>query len=232
LAEYLRYGGGDVLVVREPGATRIGESVRELVLNRQHEEMRVHTEMLLFMASRAQLVREMVLNALNEGFTVLADRFLASTYAYQGIVPEVAEEYQFEGVPFEEIDSVAKVALGKDFPTFTTIIFSVNLSTSMKRMHGAEIARHGNRVLHGASGNQLFLFGDRLEHMAAKYQAKVAAMYGYLVRTQPEKYIAVDAAGSPDAVFGRLLKVLNRHYFVKDSDQQSVDGCRGRDHIF
>jgi len=74
-----------VRVVREPGGTAIGEQVRKVLLDKENGKMTVGTELLLYMASRAQLVHEVIRPSLDEGLIVLADRFLASSIVYQGI---------------------------------------------------------------------------------------------------------------------------------------------------
>lgn len=84
LIEYLEKKGYEVVFVREPGSTKIGEKIRHLLLDVEHQEMSILTEMLLYMAARAQLVREVIRPALVKGAIVLCDRFYDSTLAYQG----------------------------------------------------------------------------------------------------------------------------------------------------
>src|SRR2546423_1602911 len=73
----------DVLAVRDPGSTRIGEQVRAILLNPDHVEMGMRCEMLLYMAARAQMMRQQIRPALEAGRTVVSDRFVSSTLAYQ-----------------------------------------------------------------------------------------------------------------------------------------------------
>lgn len=85
LEQYLKEAGYECLITREPGGTVIGEEVRELILNPEYKEMSPVTEMLLYAASRAQLVHEVIGPALEEGRIVISDRFVDSSIVYQGI---------------------------------------------------------------------------------------------------------------------------------------------------
>ena len=85
LKEYLEEAGYECLITREPGGTVIGEEVRQLILNPEHKELSPVTEMLLYAASRAQLVHEVIGPALEEGKIVISDRFVDSSIVYQGI---------------------------------------------------------------------------------------------------------------------------------------------------
>lgn len=85
LKEYLEEAGYECLITREPGGTVIGEEIRQLILNPEHKEMSPVTEMLLYAASRAQLVHEVIGLALEEGKIVISDRFVDSSIVYQGI---------------------------------------------------------------------------------------------------------------------------------------------------
>ena len=120
-----RENGLEVCEVREPGGTAIGEQVRGILLNRQFGEMGVRCEMLLYMASRAQLVEQRIRPALEQGHLVLADRFIASTLAYQGTAG---------GLPMSEIAAVAMVATGGLEPDLN-IVFDVDEDTAAKRLN-------------------------------------------------------------------------------------------------
>ena len=85
LEQYVKEAGYECLITREPGGTVIGEEVRELILNPEYKEMSPVTEMLLYAASRAQLVHEVIGPALEAGKIVISDRFVDSSIVYQGI---------------------------------------------------------------------------------------------------------------------------------------------------
>src|SRR5262245_61665830 len=84
LADHLAKQGYSILRLREPGGTRIGEQIREVLHNHDHNEMNPRAEVLLYSAARAQIVAEVIRPALEEGKVVLCDRFFDSTFAYQG----------------------------------------------------------------------------------------------------------------------------------------------------
>ena len=85
LKEYLKEQGHEIIVTREPGGTVIGEEIRDIILNPSHKAMSDVTEMLLYAASRAQLMSEVIGPALEEGKIVISDRFVDSSIVYQGI---------------------------------------------------------------------------------------------------------------------------------------------------
>ncbi|MEM8781371.1 MAG: dTMP kinase [Planctomycetota bacterium] len=120
--------GIEVCEVREPGGTAIGERVRDLLLHYRdddHGAMAPACEMLLFMASRAQLIVERVRPALERGCLVLADRFISSTLAYQGTAG---------GTPVADILRVGQVALGETWPD-RVVVFDVDEATAAQRLN-------------------------------------------------------------------------------------------------
>ncbi|MFW5652721.1 MAG: dTMP kinase [Planctomycetota bacterium] len=124
-ADSVRAKGVRVCEVREPGGTAIGERTRDLLLDPAHTEMDVRCEMLLYMASRAQLVEERVRPALDRGELVLADRFVSSTFAYQGTAG---------GMALAEIESTARIACGRTWPDWW-VIFDVDERTAAQRLN-------------------------------------------------------------------------------------------------
>ncbi|MCP4758142.1 MAG: dTMP kinase [Planctomycetes bacterium] len=124
-ARTARGAGMEVVEVREPGGTSVGEQVRDVLLDPANTDMTVRCEMLLYMASRAQLVEQTISPALKRGALVLADRFVASTCAYQGTAG---------GVPMKDILDVAEVATGHRMPDLT-VVFDVDEETAAKRLN-------------------------------------------------------------------------------------------------
>ena len=116
--------GVDVCEVREPGGTHVGERIREALLEHSDEEMSVRCEMLLYMASRAQLVEQRIVPALTRRACVVADRFVSSTLAYQGTAG---------GLPPPDIHAVAAIACGGVKPDLV-IIFDLDERTAMSRL--------------------------------------------------------------------------------------------------
>jgi len=147
-ARFIEQAGVEVEEVREPGGTAVGEYIRKVLLDpdieRDHR-MALRCEMMLYMASRAQLVEERIRPALAADKCVLADRFVSSTLAYQGAGG---------GFPIDDIKKVADVAIGDDWPDLT-IVFDVDEQTAAHRLNplldrmelkGAEYHR---KVRHG-----------------------------------------------------------------------------------
>jgi dTMP kinase len=113
LAERALAAGVEVLRVRDPGSTRIGERIRSILLDPAHQEMGMRCEMLLYMAARAQMMVELILPALQAGRLVVCDRFVSSTLAYQ---------LDGDGLRAEEIRAVAQIAIKGRWPDLMLIL--------------------------------------------------------------------------------------------------------------
>lgn len=113
LADRLRYEKHDVLVLREPGGTPVGENVRSILLDLQSSSMTAVGEFLLFSASRAQLVENVIKPALASGAVVICDRFYDSSTTYQG---------WGRGIPLEAIRTINELATGRLVPDLTFFI--------------------------------------------------------------------------------------------------------------
>lgn len=124
-SRFLESRGVNVCEVREPGGTQIGEQIRKLLLDPIHDLMDARCEMLLYMASRAQLVTERIQPALAQGSCVLADRFISSTLAYQGAAG---------GMPLDDILHVGRIAVGDRWPDLV-VIFDVDSRTAAHRLN-------------------------------------------------------------------------------------------------
>jgi dTMP kinase len=118
-------GAPDVLLVRDPGTTRIGEQVRTILLNPDHDEMGMRCEMLLYMAARAQMMAETILPALGAGKLVIGDRFVSSTLAYQ---------LGGDGLTAAEIRAVAEIATKGRWPDLT-ILLDLSADASIARVN-------------------------------------------------------------------------------------------------
>lgn len=178
--------GLHVCEVREPGSTRMGEEIRHLVLDQKKTdgiEVDGTCEMLLFMAARAQLVAEKIRPALLRGELVLADRFIASTLAYQGTAG---------GTPIEDILAIGKVALKGCWPDLT-VVFDVDAQTADQRM---------NPLLRGKEFSHA---KDRIESKGMAFHRRVRQGYLEQAKIAPDKYLVVDASKEPDVVFAELV---------------------------
>src|SRR5919206_3697845 len=134
---HLHSRGYPVILVREPGGTRIGDLIRRIVLDLQHTEMAATTEMLLFSAARAQLVSQVIRPYLEQGGIVLCDRYADSTYAYQG--------YGL-GHNLEELRAITAVATGGLLPDVTIYLdLTADEGLERKRRKRQETADQQNR---------------------------------------------------------------------------------------
>lgn len=118
----------EVVQVRDPGATPIGERIRAILLDPAHGEMAMRCEMLLYMAARAQMMAELILPALNEGKTVLCDRFVSSTLAYQ---------LGGDGLTTGDINAVADVAIRNRRPDLI-VLLDMPVERSFERVRRAK----------------------------------------------------------------------------------------------
>jgi dTMP kinase len=125
LRSALESRGIKVIAARDPGATRVGEQVRAILLNPDTADLNMRCEMLLYMAARAQLMAETILPALNAGHCVICDRFVSSTLAYQ---------LGGDGLTAGEITAVADIAINRRWPDLT-IILDMPLEQSQKRLN-------------------------------------------------------------------------------------------------
>ena len=192
LSEYCSGLGVGVEEVREPGGTSIGEQIRSLLLDPANEAMVVRAEMLLYMASRAQLLAERIAPALDQNRLVLADRFISSTLAYQGTAG---------GLSPEEIAIVGKVVLGGESgrQPDLVVIFDVDGETAARRRAGDSSRSHDGED----AAN-----GDRMEQKGLEFQRRVREGYLDQVRRDPDGYLLIDASQEPDVVFESLLAGL------------------------
>ncbi|AEE90225.1 Thymidylate kinase [Tepidanaerobacter acetatoxydans Re1] len=124
ISEYLRTKGFKVLVTREPGGTSLGEKLRKLLLTLEGESPVPEAEALIYAASRAQLVKKVIVPALEDGYIVLCDRFVDSSLAYQGWA---------RGLGIKELTDINGWFLKNNWPDLT-IILDVDPSQSLKRL--------------------------------------------------------------------------------------------------
>ena len=124
LVDWLKEQGAAVETFREPGGTAIGEKIRQILLNPEHIQMSTRSELLLYMAARAQLWEEKIAPALKEDKCVVLDRWLSSTCAYQGCAG---------GFGMDNVIKIATDCLERPWPDLT-IILDVDLETAAKRL--------------------------------------------------------------------------------------------------
>ncbi len=184
LAQSLRAGGLEVVETRDPGGTAIGDKIRAILLDRGNEEMAVACETMLYMASRAQLVQQVVRPAVARGACVVCDRYVSSTIAYQGA----------GGADVEAVRRVADVAIGGVWPDLT-VILDLPHDEGLRR----SAARHGGKI-------------DRMEAKGLVFHAKVRELFLQQAYAQPQRFAVIDASGSVEQVQPRLLEAVLSHF--------------------
>jgi dTMP kinase len=184
--------GEHVCEVREPGGTPVGEQIRQVLLSKDNAGMSLRCEMLLYMASRAQLVESRIRPALAAGHIVIADRFVSSTYAYQGAAG---------GLPDADIAAASGVACGPTLPDLV-LIFDVDEATAAKRAGIATSPRAGKSDPGGS------LFTDRMEEKGREFRRRVRESYLEQARRDPERHAVINARQGPEQVWDALVEVL------------------------
>ncbi|MGH2404426.1 MAG: dTMP kinase [bacterium] len=180
-----------VILVREPGGTRVGEAIRKVLLDERHREMRAETEMLLFAASRAQYVAETVLPALEAGTCVLSERYVDASIAYQAFG---------RGLPIDVVRRVNEVATQGLAPDLTLLI-DVDTDVGLHRARNA--AGAGGKE--GVPGQ-----GDRLEQEDAAFHARVRAGFLQLAREEARRFVVIDGDRPADEVHAGLVAAVRR----------------------
>jgi dTMP kinase len=168
----------DVLVVRDPGTTRIGEMVRGILLDPGNDEMGMRCEMLLYMAARAQMMFQTIKPALAEGKLVLCDRFVSSTLAYQ---------LGGDGLTAADIRAVAGVAIGGRWPDLT-VLLDMPADASLRRVKPKVLTS-----LFGADAAADLVDKDRIERRPMAYHEQVRKNYLAQAAADPAGYRVVDA---------------------------------------
>ena len=187
MGEHLRRTGREVLYTREPGGTAVGERIRQVLLDEAHQEMAAETEMLLFAASRAQFVREVVRPALARGVTVLSERYVDASLAYQGYGREL------DLATVRLVNAVATGGLAPDL----TLLLDIDPDVGLARARAAA----GKS---GATGR-----GDRLEQEARAFYQRVRAGFLQLARESPQRFVVIDAAGDVTAVQAAIVRAVD-----------------------
>jgi len=181
LARRLSEAGYEVVTTREPGGTEIGEAIRDILQHDSAGEGLVpEAESLLFAASRAQLVREVILPALLRGACVLCDRFADSTVAYQG---------HGRGFDVDRIQAINAFAAGDAVPDLT-LLLDVEVRDGFARMRERNVAQHRCE--------------DRFEREEAAFHEKVRAGYLALADASPERFRIIDSSRKESLVAGDI----------------------------
>ncbi|MFQ6674091.1 MAG: dTMP kinase [Fidelibacterota bacterium] len=178
LKTFLEEIGQEVILVREPGGTEISEQIRTILLDPDSKAMEPTTETILLAASRSQLIRQVIVPSINQGKTVLCDRYVDSTLAYQGFG---------RGLPIEWLKKINEFATGGTRPD-ATILVDIPVKTAMERL-----------------GRKSF---DRMEGEGHKFLQKVRAGYLTLAQKEPARYIVIKGTKSIDKIHHEIISRL------------------------
>ena len=188
LAEVLSQAGEQVLLTREPGGTAVGERIRDLLqYTAEAAAMTSEAELLLFAASRAQLVHEVITPALAEGQWVIADRFLDSTTVYQGLG---------RGLDADAVRAINHFAVGGVTPDLTYLL-------DMDAAAGHERA---------TSASQTEGKPDRMEDQPIEFFETVRQGYLDLAAVETERMVVIDASGSVEEAHAGIKDVFKNRY--------------------
>jgi dTMP kinase len=202
LAARLEQAGRPVLITREPGGTAIGEKIRDLLqFAPESFAMTAETELLLFEASRSQLVREVIRPALEQGTIVISDRFFDSTTVYQGVARKLEPEI---------VAALNDFAAGSDRPDLT-IILDVDVATARTRLM--------RRVRPAVAL-------DRMEQEPLEFYERVSEGYRQLARHEPARISLLDGSRSPDEIESEIWREVSERFPVVSKSQTSGDAAR------
>ena len=181
IESYLKEKGFEVVVTREPGGTVIGEKIRSIILDTENSDMSYITEMMLYASARAQLVNELIKPSLAVGKVVICDRFIDSSYVYQGFG---------RNIDIELIERVNNIALDGVRPDIT-LFFDIEPEVALRR----RIQSTG---------------ADRIEQEAMDFHKKVYSGYKKLVSMYPDRIKTIESNRSIQEIFVDAKEQIDR----------------------
>ncbi len=197
LADALRHQGHEVLCVREPGGTAIGEALRDIVLDDAHDTMTHEAELLIYEAARAQIVQEVIAPALERGCVVLCDRFCDSTLAYQGYG---------RGLSLDLVTRVNDFACQGIYPDRTILMKTAGTASEGLR-----------RATHRGSG-------DRMERAGLDFHDRVNRAFDQIAASDPDRVrVVVSASRKKDTARNVFMAVADMVGW--DPDDLPFDDC-------
>ncbi len=184
LNDYLKKKGFNVVLVREPGSTNIGEKIRNIILDIENKEMNCMTEALLYAASRAQLVNQVIVPELKKGSIVICDRFVDSSIVYQGIARNIG---------IDIIKKINNIATGGLIPDITFFLDLAPDKAIERKKEQKEL--------------------DRLESEKDYFYKKVYEGYKILIEQNSERIKVINALQSIDKVHKNIIDNLEKMFF-------------------
>ena len=179
LEEYLKQNDRKYYLTREPGGTVVSEQIRNVILDGKNVSMTDECEALLYAAARVQLLKEVVKPKLDNGELVLCDRYIDSTFAYQGYA---------RGLSLEFIEKINDYAIKNFMPDYT-IFLNLSPKDAFIRKGGVDT-------------------GDRLELSGIEFHNKVYQGYLDLAKKYSERFIVIDASGTVSQTHQKIINAL------------------------
>lgn len=196
LAAFLTQQGYEVITTREPGGTHLGETIRDLVLHHDASmSIDIKTELLLFLAARAQHIKEKIQPALESGKIVICDRFNDSTIAYQGGA---------RGLGIKYVQKLCQLTCSHVTPELTLFL-------DVPPIVGLARSRNTHKE-HAASGEL-----DRIESETLAFHQKIQEVFKYLVKKEPLRIYKIDASQSQDQVQKEAIYAIEKLILLGDS---------------
>ncbi len=183
--ETLKAREHNVLLTREPGGTDIGNQIRHVLHDMKNQAMHPRTELLMYSASRAQIVEEVIKPQLAKGGLVICDRFFDSTYAYQGYG---------HGLDLTQLKQITEFATGGLKPDLTILLDIAPEDSLQRRLSSLDKGGEWNR----------------LDAMALDFHKRVRDGYHALVAAEPSRWVVINAAQSVEQVQTDILAVLEK----------------------
>lgn len=194
LENYLTARGKKTKIIREPGGTVISEKIRDILLDKKHHGMFIESEILLFSASRAQLVREVIRPHLADDFYVISDRFYDSTTAYQGFGRAISLEF---------VKAINSFAVGDTVPDITFF-----LDIPVEEIHLRKANRNNGDL-------------DRIESSDNDFYEKVRAGYIYLSQIEP-RFLRIDGLQDVDTIHSLIVNEIIKHEVNGNTTHEKV----------
>ena len=186
LARFIAEKGFECVTTRQPGGTVIGEHIRSILLNPENHTLAPMTELLLYLADRAQHINEMIKPVLTAGKILICDRYFDATVVYQGFA---------RGLSVELLLELHRMLFDNLKPDIT---FLLDLSPQQGLERAWQQLNSGQRVGHES----------RFENEVLAFHEKVRDGYRQLAQREPQRFHLIDAAQSPDQVFANIRNIL------------------------
>ncbi|MDX1707288.1 MAG: dTMP kinase [Desulfobacterales bacterium] len=186
LARFIAERGYECVTTRQPGGTVIGENIRSILLNPENHAMSPMTELLLYLADRAQHINEMIRPVLAAGKTLICDRYFDATVVYQGFA---------RGLSVELLLELHRILFDNLKPDIT---FLLDLPPQLGLERAWQQLNSGQRQGHES----------RFENEALAFHEKVRNGYLEMAQLEPQRFHIIDAARSPDQVFAGMSNIL------------------------